>query len=146
MAFIRRHMDWAACGLLIALTLGYAVIFVDFRVPPFEDAAMLMRYADHFAHGAGIVWNIGEHPVDGATDFLFMVASAGLIRIGIPIGRSVRAIGFVSHLLTVLLVYLANRRIWSANVALAFIAALYYLSSGRDRRCGCRGRSHFQAS
>ena len=102
MPLIRRYVDWLACALLILITLAYAASFVNFNVPPYEDAAMLMRYADHLAHGHGIVWNIGEHPVDGATDFLFMAVSAGLIRIGVPVGRSVRLIGFFSHLLTVL--------------------------------------------
>ena len=86
---------------------------------------MLMRYADHFAHGYGIVWNIGEHPVDGATDFLFMVCSAGLIKLGIPVGRSVRSIAFVSQILTVLMVYWVNRRVWKANILPAFICGLY---------------------
>src|SRR5258708_11376964 len=86
---------------------------------------MLMRYADHLAHGYGIVWNIGEHPVDGATDFLFTVASAFLIKLGVPIGRSVRTIGFSSHILTVLLVYGFNRRIWKAGIFIAFVTALY---------------------
>ena len=109
----------------MAVILIYAVNFVNFNVPPFEDAAMLMRYADHLAHGYGMVWNIGEHPVDGATDFLFMVASAGLIKIGIAVGRSVRTLGFASHILTVLLVYWVNRKIWKANIAISFLSGLY---------------------
>src|SRR5512135_3362470 len=112
MNFLRRHIDWVTGCLLIAATLLYAARFVDFNVPPYEDAAILMRYAEHLAHGYGIVWNIGEHPVDGATDFLFMAASAALIRIGVPVGRSIRALGLLSHLATVVLVYWANRRIW----------------------------------
>lgn len=64
--------------LLLLSTLYYAFTFIDFSIPPFEDAAMIMRYAQHLAGGHGIVWNIGEAPVDGATDFLFMAASAGL--------------------------------------------------------------------
>ena len=123
--FIKRHVDWIASILLIGAAVVYAVHFVSFNVPPFEDAAMLMRYADHFAHGYGIVWNIGEHPVDGATDFLFMVCSAALIKLGIPVGRSVRSIAFVSQILTVLMVYWVNRRIWKANIFLAFICGLY---------------------
>ncbi len=123
--FVKRYADWLASLLLLAVVLFYAANYVNFNVPPFEDAAMLMRYADHLAHGYGIVWNIGEHPVDGATDFLFMAASALLIKIGLPVGRSVRAIGFASHLLTVLLVYLVNRKIWKANIAISFVAALY---------------------
>ncbi len=125
MSSLKRHPDLAASVLLVLTVLVYAARFVDFNAPPFEDAAMLMRYADHLAHGYGIVWNIGQHPVDGATDFLFMVVAAGLIKIGVPVGRSVRAIGFASHLLTVLLVYLVNRRIWKASVALSFVSGLY---------------------
>jgi arabinofuranosyltransferase len=121
----KRHADLLASVALIAAVLIYAVGFVRFNVPPFEDAAMLMRYADHLAHGYGIVWNIGEHPVDGATDFLFMAASAGLIRIGLPVGRAVRAIGFASHLMTVLMVYWVNRRIWKASLPISLLSGLY---------------------
>ncbi len=93
-------------------------------------AGVLKRYGDWIAvaallAGYGIVWNIGEHPVDGATDFLFTVASAFLIKLGVPIGRSVRTIGFSSHILTVLLVYGFNRRIWKAGIFIAFVTALY---------------------
>ena len=125
MAFMKKYADVAISVLLLALTLIYAARYVDFNVPPFEDAAMLMRYADHFAHGYGIVWNVGEHPVDGATDFLFMAASAALIRLGLAVGRSVRAIGFLSHLATVLIVYWVNRRVWNANRLLSLLSGLY---------------------
>jgi arabinofuranosyltransferase len=125
MVFIKRYADWLSALALLAVVFFYAARYVNFNMPPFEDAAMLMRYADHLAHGYGIVWNIGQHPVDGATDFLFMAASAALIRIGLPVGRSVRAIGFVSHILTVLLVYWVNRKIWKANVVISFVTALY---------------------
>ncbi|MCQ3937340.1 MAG: hypothetical protein DPW18_09865 [Chloroflexi bacterium] len=111
--------------LLILSTLFYAYTFVDFSIPPFEDAAMIMRYAQHLAGGHGIVWNIGEKPVDGATDFLFMAASAGLIKLGFTVGQSVRGIGFVSHLLTVLTVYWTNRRIHNGNVPFSFLSGLY---------------------
>jgi arabinofuranosyltransferase len=111
--------------LLIASTLYYASRYVDFTIPPFEDAAMLMRYAQNFAGGHGIVWNIGEHPVDGATDFLFMAASALLIKLGLTVGQAVRGIGFTSHLLTVLIVYWTNRRINKANIPFSFLSGLY---------------------
>ena len=125
MTFLKRQSDWLASLLLIGATLFYAVYFVNFNVPPFEDAAMLMRYSDHLADGHGIVWNIGEHPVDGATDFLFMVTSAGLIKTGVAVGRSVRSIAFGSHLLTILLVYWVNRKIWRANIPVSFLSGLY---------------------
>ncbi len=111
--------------VLLAAALYYAARFVDFTIPPFEDAAMLMRYAQHLADGHGIVWNIGEHPVDGATDFLFMVVSAALIKLGLTVAQSVRGIGFVAHLLTVLIIYWTNRRINNANIPVSFLSGLY---------------------
>lgn len=111
--------------LLLTCTLYYAARFVNFDIPPFEDAAMLMRYAQHLAQGHGIVWNIGEPPVDGATDFLFMVASAALIKLGFTVGQAVRGIAFVSHLLTVLLIYRTNRRIHDGNIPFSFLSGLY---------------------
>lgn len=111
--------------LLILSTLYYAFNYIDFSIPPFEDAAMLMRYAQHLAQGYGIVWNIGENPVDGATDFLFMVASAALIKLGFTVGQAVRGIGFASHIFTVLIVYWTNRRINHANIPFSFLSGLY---------------------
>src|SRR5690349_14412084 len=110
---------------LIAATLYYAARYVDFTIPPFEDAAMLMRYAQHIASGHGIVWNIGEAPVDGATDFLFMASAALLIKLGLTVSQAVRGIGFTSHLLTVLIVYWTNRRVINGNLFLSVFSALY---------------------
>lgn len=118
-------LDLLISLLLLASTLYYAARYVDFSIPPFEDAAMLMRYAQNLAGGYGIVWNIGGQPLDGATDFLFMVTSAAFIKLGFTVGQSVRGIGFVSHLLTVLLVYWTNRRINNANIPLSFLSGLY---------------------
>ena len=111
--------------LLIASTLYNAFNVVDFSIPPFEDAAMLMRYSQHLAGGHGIVWNIGGQPVDGATDFLFMAASAALIKLGFTVGQSVRGLGFASHILTVLIVYWTNRRINNGSIPLSFLSGLY---------------------
>ncbi len=110
---------------LLGAVVFYAVRYVNFDILPFEDAAILMRYADHLARGYGIVWNIGEAPVDGATDFLFMVTSAALFRLGLPLSRAVRVIGFASHLATVLLIYWANRKIWRSDPFSALFSAIY---------------------
>jgi len=121
----KRFLEFLFPLLLLAAALYYAWRFVDFSIPPFEDAAMVMRYAQNLAGGHGIVWNIGEPPVDGATDFLFMVASAVLIRLGFTVAQAVRGLGFVSHLAAVLLVYFVNRRVHKADVFLSFFSGLY---------------------
>ncbi|MBK6794305.1 MAG: hypothetical protein IPG80_17605 [Anaerolineales bacterium] len=111
--------------LLVISTLYYAFNYINFDIPPFEDAAMIMRYSQHLAGGHGIVWNVGEAPVDGATDFLFMAASAGLIKLGFTVGQSVRGIGFAAHLLTVLIIYWTNRRVHNGNISFSFLSGLY---------------------
>lgn len=123
----KKHLvpDILITIFLIVFTLVYASRLVDFSIPPFEDAAMLMRYSQHLAQGHGITWNIGEHPVDGATDFLFMVLSAAFIKLGLTVGQSVRGIGFVSHLFTVLIVYWTNRRVNNSNIPFSFLSGLY---------------------
>jgi len=117
--------DYIIIALLICLTVAYAARYVSFSQHPFEDAAILMRYSKHLAEGHGIVWNIGEQPVDGATDFLFMAAVAGLHRVGLPLELAVRALAASAHLLTVIIVYIAIVRIHGANRWLALMSAAY---------------------
>lgn len=125
MASKKNLPDLAITLLLLVVASYYAYAYVDFNIPPFEDAAMLMRYSQNLANGHGIVWNIGEHPVDGATDFLFMLSLAGLIKLGFTVGQAVRGIGFASHLLTILIIYWGNRRVHHANIWLSLFSGLY---------------------
>lgn len=114
-----------ACGLaLVALSLTWALV-ARFDAP-FEDAAMLLRYSQHLADGDGITWNRGEPPVDGATDFLYMVTVAGLTWLGAPVVLAGKLLSIACHVATVPVIYLANRRSLGVSRALACIAALAF--------------------
>jgi hypothetical protein len=63
--------------LLLAVVLGYYAGYVK------DDAYISFRYAANWARGAGLVFNPGER-VEGYTNFLWVAASAGVIRLGIP--------------------------------------------------------------
>jgi len=110
---------------LISLVIIWAIVYMNFSTYPFEDAAMLMRYAKHVAQGQGIVWNIGEKPNGGVTDFLFMVFVAALAKAGLSLELSVRLIVFISHILTAVFVYLAIRTLHGSSRWIAFIPAAY---------------------
>ena len=112
--------------LLLALSLLSVslVAIVQLGVPPWEDAAMVMRYADHLAAGHGLVWNIGEAPVDGATDFLFTVVVAGLRMVGIEIELATRAVIVFGWVSTTLLIYVSARRVLGTSPAIAFVATI----------------------
>jgi arabinofuranosyltransferase len=118
--------DFLALALLIILMGIFAWQAVDFGAPPSEDAAILMRYADHVAQGEGIVWNIGEAPVDGATDFLFMLIVAMLHRFGLSLEAAVRLSTVASHFGTVILIYLGMRRVQGSGVVPAILSAAYF--------------------
>ena len=106
-----RIPDIVAVATLVALTGVFAARLVNFGIPPFEDAAMLMRYAEHLARGWGVVWNLGEAPLDGATDFLFMVVVAAVTRVGVTVETAVRIVTVVSHFATVCLIYVGMRQV-----------------------------------
>ena len=85
-----------------------------------------MRYADHVASGYGIVWNVSEAPVDGATDFLFMLAVAALRCIGFSLELGVRLLTVFSHVATVILIFLGMQRVQGASFLPAWLTAAYF--------------------
>jgi arabinofuranosyltransferase len=122
------RFDWrdAATGLLLLLFVGWYVwAELDLRGRPEEDAAMLMRYSRHLAAGHGIVWNIGEKPVDGATDFLFMVVLAAVHGLGLSLETAARVIGLSAHAASVWLVFWGARRVFGASREWALLPAVF---------------------
>lgn len=67
---------------IVAAALAFYALFVlrtSFTVAGtryfvlFEDAMISMRYARHLAAGHGLVWNIGEPPIEGFTNLLWVL-------------------------------------------------------------------------
>jgi len=110
------------CVLLAVLTPFVADILHSPNYP-FEDAAILMRYARNLAAGHGVVWNPGEPPIDGATDFLLVVFQAVLVKLGLPLETSARGIAVVSHLAEILVVYLGCRWLQATSPFVALMSA-----------------------
>lgn len=117
--------DAGAAFLLVAGIAAYVVAAVDLRQRPEEDAAMLLRYAGHLARGYGIVWNVGEPPLDGATDLLFLLVVAGLHWLGLPLETAAHAAGLAAHAGLVLLVYACARRLFDARREWALVPAVF---------------------
>jgi hypothetical protein len=137
-------LDVAVSAALLALLAWYAFAQLDMSGRPEEDAAMLLRYSGHLAEGRGIVWNVGEPPVDGATDFLFMLLVAGVHALGPSLEAAARGIGLVAHALTVLLVYLGARRLHGAAPHWALVPAVFVaLGPGLRHLAACYGTPLF---
>lgn len=69
----------------ICLTFVSIIIFTIFLIYIWnftvDDAYITFRYALHIAQGQGIVWNVGESPVEGYTNLLWVIFSAVLIKL-----------------------------------------------------------------
>ncbi len=121
------RLDYVILLVLAMTGLWMAAASVNKPVHPAEDAAMLMRYSQNLAQGHGIVWNIGQPPVDGATDFLFMILLAGLYALGGGLESTVLWVGGIAHGVTVLLVYYGIRRHFNGGILAGFISAAFLL-------------------
>jgi arabinofuranosyltransferase len=66
-------VDLVVLGLLFVLLLVHAQ---KGWITTKDDAFITFRYAEHLAEGHGLVWNIGEGPVEGYTNFLFLAVMA----------------------------------------------------------------------
>lgn len=143
----RRHFDLPDAIRLSGLTLFtlfYSLRSVNFAAYPAEDAAMLLRYAAHLASGHGIVWNIGDPPVDGATDFLFLLAVAVLAKVGFTLEAAVRSLDLASHLATTALIYLAVTRLQQAPQWMAYLSAAFFaMGPGLNYTSACFGTPFF---
>jgi hypothetical protein len=118
-------IDAVAVAGLLVLVAAYVRLAIDLGGRPEEDAAMLLRYSKHVAAGYGVVWNIGETPVDGATDFLFMMLVAAAARLGATLDDAARGIGLAAHAATVVLIYLGARRLAGASPFLALVPSVF---------------------
>jgi arabinofuranosyltransferase len=88
----------AAASAVAAAHLAWVL---DLRQPIAEDAAMLVRYAQHLGQGLGYRWNPGDPPVDGATDWLSTTILGLFYALGAPLEAAPRLLGGAAHVATV---------------------------------------------
>ena len=80
-------------GVMLFFSLGFYAIFIlrlDFKIQNetyfslIDDAMVSMRYAKNLANGHGLTYNVGEPPVQGFTNFGWMLYMALLHKIPFP--------------------------------------------------------------
>jgi hypothetical protein len=74
-----------------------------------DDAMISMRYAQHLAQGAGLVWNVGESPVQGFTNPAWTLIMAGAHLLKLPVRLTSLAIMVLSGLILLGLIYVVYR-------------------------------------
>ncbi|MCL2777908.1 MAG: acyltransferase [Polyangiaceae bacterium] len=96
----------------------------------FEDAMISMRYARHLADGHGLVWNIGEPPIEGFTNLLWVLWMSVAHKLGLSeskISLFIMLTGVAILLATGFVVSKIARKITSASwVPVAVLAATLF--------------------
>lgn len=92
-----------------------------------DDMFIPLRYARNWAYGHGLLWNIQELPVEGYSNFSFVVIAALAIKAGINPVVLLKILGVAGLYLTVWAIFLLSRLWFVAWVAcLPSIALLVY--------------------
>ncbi len=68
----------------------------------FDDAMISMRYARNFAHGCGLLWNPGQPPVEGITNFLWTMLMVPWHLLPVPLNLAALPVQLTSLLCLVL--------------------------------------------
>jgi len=117
------------------VTLGFlsiVILFIlhaIFLVVPAEDSFIGFRYAKNLAEGYGLVWNVGELPVEGYTNFLWiMICTLGTIA-GINIILFAQFFGIAAGIFTLFYVYNLSRKIGFDELT-ALLPCLFLAVSG----------------
>ena len=93
-----------------------------------DDAFVMFRYAENFAHGRGLVLNIGEK-VEGYASFLWTVLLGLVIKLGgdpVPFSKS---LGVIFGCGALVLTYVLSKRVSSSSSPVFYFPAVLMLAS-----------------
>ncbi|MGH7896437.1 MAG: hypothetical protein ACREQQ_00675, partial [Candidatus Binatia bacterium] len=118
----KRSTVWERTLLVMAGALFAAHVwrYHDYLI---DDAFISFRYARNLISGHGLVYNPGER-VEGYTDFLFVVLSAGLMKLGIDPLVGTRLVSFAFALVTLGLVAYLERPAGAGKAATGLLLSL----------------------
>jgi hypothetical protein len=102
-----RLLSGVLAAILAAAAALYAVFIVRtaFRLAGItyftliDDAMVSMRYAQHLAGGSGLVWNVGQPPVEGFTNPVWMLIMTVCHLLPIPASKVSLAMMLISALI-----------------------------------------------
>ncbi|MCA9603755.1 MAG: hypothetical protein KC417_17105, partial [Myxococcales bacterium] len=117
--WLRDPLAW--CVLLGAGFVVYRVLGLFHNVWSFttDDAYITLRYARNWHDGHGITWNAGEKPVEGYSNFLFVVLGYIALTVGASPEMFIKAVSLLALLGSVVLIYRLGRPILGRIGAIA---------------------------
>ena len=113
--------------VLICLFLLVHILFLNCLM---EDSFITYRYAKNLVDGHGLRWNTGEEPVEGYTNFLWVLLCALALKAGANLPFFSQILGALAAFLTLVYVYRFSRKILSWPVTVSLVPCLLLSLSG----------------
>jgi hypothetical protein len=108
-----RSLPPARTALPLALAL-FVFLLLASHLAPFvpDDSYISFRYAEHLGRGLGLAYNPADPPVEGYSNFLWILVCSGLERCGLDIARWAPRIGIALGMATLAVLWrlLVRRR------------------------------------
>lgn len=114
--------------LALIVSFFYLLVLQLRAIWPFtiDDMYISLQYAKHWAAGYGLVWNVGEPPVEGYSNFSFVFFARLALMLGFDPVVMLKSIGVISLCLVSLAIYYISRY-WFLR-RLAIIPCLWLLA------------------
>ncbi len=110
------------------ISYHYSSRYRNFLFINIEDAYISMRYAENFSNGHGLKWNVDERPVEGYTNFLWVLLLSLAGKLGTDMVLWSKILGIASALVGIALAYLAaNEFDYGGEDGLAGLMAAFVL-------------------
>jgi len=87
-----------------------------------DDTFISLRYAWNLVNGYGLVWNAGEPPVEGYTNFSWVLLMAAIIKLGWDPVLIAKTIGIVTTLVIGILLSVATKRFFKTTPLTSLLA------------------------
>lgn len=116
-----KNLKYFPAAILIFLI--FVSVFWSYSI---DDAFVTFRYAENFADGHGLTFNPGEKPVEGYSNFLWLLILSLACRAGLPIYLTAKVLGVVCFLLAGIIWY---RNLSRDHENLLWPAALFFLAN-----------------
>ncbi|WET79909.1 hypothetical protein P3102_01215 [Amycolatopsis sp. QT-25] len=128
---------------LLAVLLGFGALFLvgcwAAWFLTIDDAFITFRYSANMADGHGPVWNVGEDPIEGFTNFLWMLWHVPFALIGVPLETVAKVTSLVLGIGILVLLVRAGHRgagllgaLVAGGALVLFVPSYFHVTAGLE--------------
>ncbi|AXV37378.1 MAG: hypothetical protein CIT01_03760 [Methanobacterium sp. BRmetb2] len=126
--FKNQNSNYSYAIIFLVIIVAFMALLCYIWHFTVDDAFISFRYALNFAEGHGIVWNIGELPTEGYSNFLWVVMVVILLKLNFDPVIATKFLGMISLVGIVFIYWKICKDLLPANLKVtAFIIGTVFL-------------------